>query len=82
MLDIAVLMRENHIWVSVFVSWGLEIVDLKVFAFLGFVNTEVEITLSGNLGISVLLKSVLFLLRELVLKSHLGNFVLNQGCNL
>lgn len=37
-LNITVLMWQNNIWVSVFVTWSLKIVDLKVFTSLSFIN--------------------------------------------
>jgi len=37
-LNITVLMWQNNIWVSIFVSWCLKIVDLKVFSSLSFIN--------------------------------------------
>ena len=37
-LNITMLMWQDNIWVSIFVTWCLKIVDLKVFASLGFIN--------------------------------------------
>jgi hypothetical protein len=82
MLDITVLVGKDHIWMSVLVSWSLKIVDLKVLALFGLINAKVEITFGSNLGICVLLESLHFFLRELILESHLSNFVVNQRCNL
>lgn len=62
MLDIAVLVGEDHVWMSVFVTWSLEIVDLKVLSLFILINAEVEIALGGYLGISILLESLLFFL--------------------
>jgi len=80
-LNIAVLMWQNNIWVSIFVTWCLEIVDLKVFSSLSFVDRKIEIGFGCNLGVGVALKTGLLLTRKLVFKAHKLDLLLNESRN-
>ena len=67
---------------SKLIAWSLEVVDFQILSLLVLIDAEVEVALSGYLGIGVLLESLELLLGELVLESHLGHLVLDQGGNL
>lgn len=80
-LNIAVLMRQDDVWVSEFVSWGFEIINLKVLLLFVLIETEVEVALGSYLGIGISLKSNFLFLCKLVLKSHFLHFLLKHFRN-
>jgi hypothetical protein len=52
-LNVHVFVWQNHIGVSVLVSWGLEVVHLKILVKFSLIYFEVEVTLGGNLIVSL-----------------------------
>ena len=52
-LDIAMLMWKNHVWMSEFVSWSIEINNSKILVNLVFINTKVIITFGSDFSICV-----------------------------
>jgi len=78
MLDVTVFMWQNHIWVSVFISWCIEIIYTKVlFKFVCIVFEE-EVAIRCHFSIHVTLKSVDLFRSNLLLKIHFSDFFLNK----
>ena len=46
MLDMEMFVWKDHLWLSIFVSWGSHIVNFEIPVFLGLINLE-EKVLSG-----------------------------------
>jgi len=77
-----VFVRKDDIWVSVFVSWCLEIVYFQILIFFIFVKSEIKIALCSNFSVSITFKSSKFFLTKLILESHFFNLSFNEFSNL
>ena len=71
-------MRKNNIWMSVFISWSCNIIDLKVLVDFILIKIEVEIALGSNFIKSISAQSGLFLFRELSFKFAQFDFLSNK----
>lgn len=80
-LNVDVLVGENHGGVSVVISGGLAVDDLDVLGDLVFIDLEEEIGLSLNITIDILSKAVSLFSLELLLEVQGIEFLLHQGAD-
>ena len=81
-LNISVLVRENHIWMAIFVSRRRNVVALNIFPNFVFVEIEVKIAISRHLIKSVAFKGKAVSFAHMLSETSQFNLLLNQSINL
>ena len=75
MLDMEVFVWKDHLWLSIFVSWGSHIVDFEIPVFLSLINLEEEILSSNDFIVGFSSKS---LTRHLTFELKKTNLFIND----
>lgn len=81
-LDVNMLVGQDHVRVPVLISWGLKVVDLQVVVDLVLIVVEVEVALGGHLLVGLGCEATQLFLGKLVLEALKLDFVLDKLVDL